>query len=74
MVQENIKYYVSERKRFKEHSMCTEKYRGLPLYACEVLVDDESSVNETIRQRTTKCCRTKWMHSVLSPEMFFKFL
>ena len=54
--------------------MCTEKYRGLPLYACEVLVDDESSVNETIRQRTTKCCRTKWMHSVLSPEMFFKFL
>ena len=65
ITQEKIKCYVRKEKELN---------RGLLLYACEVLVDDEPIFNETIMQKTTKCRRTKWKHSVLSPEMFLNFL
>ena len=76
--QEKIKWDVRERKRVKR-TFCMHRHQinnkeSLPLYTYVMSVDKEPSFNETIRQNTRKCFRTKWNYSVLSPEMFLTFL
>ena len=64
----------SKLKALLTHRRQINNYDSLLLYACEVSVDDEPSFNETIRQKARKCRRRKLKYSVLSSEMFFKFL
>ena len=76
--QEKIKWDVRKRKRVKRtfcmHQHQINNNKSLPLYTYVMSVDKEPSFNETIRQNTRKCFRTKWKYSVLSPEMFLTFL